>query len=182
MMEAYPGTIISENTRFRYPHSLTMLPNSIIDDFGYFSTQLMIGSYCHIASHAHISGGPERTVTLGDFCALAARVSIICSSNDYMTGLLGFFDEPDYYSGGDVSFGEMTGCGVGCTILWDNYVPEGTVLAGRCFVRPGENLEPWTIYSPDPNDSYGLAVVGEIGYRKRFRDRILRQREKVENE
>jgi len=174
--------IVSNNSRFRYHEKVEVGRHSIVDDFGYFSTTLRVGAYCHIASHAHISGGPERTVTLGDFSALSARTSIICSSNNYESSLLGYHDTPDQYLGGDVSFGEMSGCGVGCTILWDNHIPEGTALLAGSFVPPSFKLEPWTLYGIDYENPYTLATIGDIGYRLRFRDRILKQREKVEND
>lgn len=180
MAHIHPSAIVSGNGRYRYLNKMQVGQDSIIDDFCYISTQLSVGRNCHIASHCHISGGEDRTFTLGSFSALSAHTRIICSSNDYESQLLGYFDKPTL--GGDVSFGEMTGCGVGCTILWDNHIPEGTVLLAGCIVPPDCVLRPWTMYGPFYHqEKVFVTPIGGIGYRRRFQDQILKQRERVEN-
>lgn len=180
MTMIHPSAIVSGNGRYRCLDIMEVAQDSIIDDFCYISTRLLVGRNCHIASHCHIGGGAKRAFTLGSFSALSTHTRIICSSNDYESQLLGYFDQPTL--GGNVVFAPMTGCGVGCTVFWNNHIPEGTVLLAGCTVPPNCDLRPWTMYGPFYHQEKTLVTpVGGIGYRLRFRDRILRQREKVEN-
>ncbi len=175
MTQIHSSAIVSGNGRYRRLDKMVVGKNSIIDDFCYISTELLMGRNCHIASHCHIGGGEDRTFALHSFSALSAHTRIICSSNNYASQLLGYFDEPTL--GGDVSFGEMSGCGVGCTVLWDNHIPDGTVLLAGCIVPPSFPFEPWTMYGHGLDT---IVPIGGIGYRRRFRDQILKQRERVE--
>ena len=162
--------ILSKNIRVRHPQHFHIGEGSIVDDFCYFSTQVVMGRFSHIANGCSVAGGAARTFTFGDFSSLSAGVKIWCASNDYVNDLVAITPqdvEPlgDHMIVGDVSIGQYTGVGSNAVIMPQNKIPEGVTIGALAFVPAGYAFEPWTVYAGVP-----IKPV-----KKRNRDNVLRQ-------
>lgn len=167
--------IISTNLRIRHPDVFVVGEDSIVDDFGYFSTQVIVGRCSHIASSCTIAGGRERTFRLGDFSSLSAGVRVWCTSDDFAEDLIMIVppdleDPKKHLIAGDVSLGNYTGVGANTVIMPANEIPEGTAIGALSFVPPAFAFEPWSVYAGTP--------IRKL--RARNRDAILRQVEAIE--
>lgn len=169
--------IVSQNIRVRHPEYFVVGEGSIIDDFCYFSTQVVIGRYSHIASGCSVAGGADRKFTLGDFSSLSSGVKVWCTSDDFVSDIVTVIprDFPpikDHVISGDVTFERLTGVGANSVVMPGNHIPEGTVIGALSFVPAEFDFDPWTVYAGIP-----IRVVG-----RRDRDRVLRQVEAFERE
>lgn len=169
--------IISPHIRLRHPELFEIGSGSIVDDFCYFSTRVIVGRYSHIASGCSVAGGGERTFRLGDFSSLSAGVRIWCTSDDFVNDLVtiipsGFPRIKENLISGDVTIGRFTAVGSNTVIMPGNELPEGTAVGALSFVPPSMSLRAWTVYAGTP--------VREI--RARNRDQVLRQADAFELE
>jgi acetyltransferase-like isoleucine patch superfamily enzyme len=169
--------IVSREIRVRHPDLFQVGEGSIVDDFCYFSTRVIVGRYSHIASGCSVAGGRARTFRLGDFSSLSAGVRIWCTSDDFVNDIVtiipdGFPPIKEHLIVGDVTFERLTAVGSNSVVMPDNEVPEGTVIGALSFVPAAAKLRPWTVYAGVP--------VREI--RPRNRDLVLRQLEALERE
>jgi len=167
--------IISKNIRLRHPEHFFVGEGSIVDDFCYFSTRVMVGRFSHIASGCSVAGGGARKFTLGDFSSLSAGVKVWCTSNDFVNDLIsilppGVESVGDHPTCGDVSLGHFTGVGSNSVIMPRNEIPEGVAISALAFVPAGYGFEPWTVYAGTPIEPV----------KKRNRDNVLRQVERIE--
>lgn len=162
--------IVSTNIRLRHPELLTIGEGSIIDDFCYISTKVIVGRFSHIASGCSIAGGADRLFTLGDFSSLSSGVKVWCTSDDFVRDVVTVIP-PEYGAikenliTGDVLFDRLTAAGANSVIMPRNHVPEGTVIGALSFVPTDFDFEPWSVYAGTP--------VHKIGARDR--DSVLRQ-------
>lgn len=166
--------IISKNIRVRHLDLFEVEEDSIVDDFSYFSTRMVVGRGSHIASGCTIAGGRERTFRLGDYSGVASGCRILCASSNFVTGLVtitppGFGLEEWETIEGDVTFENYTGVGANSIVMPSNTIPEGTVIGGLSFVPSGYPFEPWTVY------------VGVPVRKVKLRDRnaVMRQLERI---
>lgn len=165
--------IISPHCRIRCPEHFHVGNHSIIDDFSYFSTQVEVGMFCHIAPNCTVAGGRDKKFTLGDFGGMSSGVRIYCESNDYLRDLitlkppgLEIGDDPIR---GDVVIGAMCGIGANTLVMPDNVIPEGVAIGALSYVPPRYPFKPWRVYAGNP-----IKMVFP-----RDRDRILLQAEKL---
>lgn len=142
------SAIVSPNCRIRYPEAFHVGDNSIVDDFGYFSTRVEIGVGCHVASGVTIAGGKDRLFKLGDYSGVASGVRIYCTSNDYVNELVTIGGSSALE--GDVIFENYTGVGANTVVLPNNVIPEGTVIGALSFVPANFKFEPWSVYFGNP--------------------------------
>lgn len=166
--------IISPNIRVRHPELFEAGQHSIVDDFCYFSTRVLIGMGCHIASGCSVAGGKDRLFSMGDLSSLSSGVKVWCSSNDFSSGLIAMppADFPVAELGirsGDVTLGDYTGVGANSVILPSNRLPEGVAIGALSLVPSDFAFEPWTLYAGIP--------IRKI--RARDRDNILHQAKQV---
>lgn len=151
---ASSAPIVSANCRIRYPDHFIVGDHSIVDDFCYFSTKVVIGVRSHIAASCTIAGGQAHTFRLGDFSSLASGVRVYCSSNDYVNGLVMIapdgLSQPLAEIAGDVRIGDYTGVGANTVIMPDNNIPAGTVIGALSFVPSRFRFEPWSVYAGTP--------------------------------
>lgn len=169
--------IVSPNIRVRYPEAFVVGEGSIVDDFCYFSTQVVIGRHSHVASNCTIAGGRDRKFTLGDFSSVSAGVRIWCTSDDFVRDIVTIvpYDSPpikEHPIAGDVTFDHLTGVGANSVVMPANHVPEGAVIGALSFVPAGFAFSPWMVYAGTP--------IRPI--RPRDRDAVLRQAEAFERE
>jgi acetyltransferase-like isoleucine patch superfamily enzyme len=162
--------IISPNIRVRLPEHFEVGSHSIVDDFCYFSTRVIVGIHSHIASGCSVAGGRDHTFRMGDFSSLSSGVKIWCASNDYVNDLVmiqpvGLDLVGLHPMEGNVVLGHYTGVGANAVIMPDNDIPEGTVIGALSLVMPRSQLEPWAVY----------AGVPARFVRRRNRDNVERQ-------
>ncbi len=161
--------IISANIRVRHPQHFIVGEGSIVDDFCYFSTQLKVGRYSHIANGCSIAGGGARQCIIGDYCSLSAGVKIWCTSNDFVNDMVVVTPEGLDLGAkpvsGDVILENFTGVGSNSVIMPDNRIPEGTVIGALSFVPTAFDLKPWSVYAGTP-----LRLI-----KRRNKENVLRQ-------
>lgn len=146
--------IISKQIRVRVPDHFNIGDGSVIDDFCYFSTQINIGKYCHIANGVSIAGGKEFVFTLGDFSAISAGVKMWCSSTDF-TNDIACLMPPEISIKqnsiiGDISIGELTVIGANSVIMPNQAIPIGVAIGALSFVPDNFSFEPWYVYTGKP--------------------------------
>ena len=168
--------IVSQNIRLRHPELFKIGEGSIVDDFCYFSTQVIIGCYSHIASGCSIAGGRDRKFTLGDFSSLSSGVKVWCTSDDFTLDIVTIIPpmfEPvkEHLITGDVILERLTAVGSNSVIMPCNHIPEGTVIGALSFVPPKFDFSSWTVYAGVP-----IKPV-----KRRNRDSVLRQLAILEN-
>ena len=170
-----PSAIVSKMIRVRQPDTFVIGDHSIVDDFCYFSTQIRVGRYSHIANGCSVGGGPSHRFTLGDYSSLSAGVRIWCASDDFVRSLIfiappGFGDVKESLIEGDVSLGNCTGVGANSVVMPGNLIPEGTTIGALSFVPPRFPFEPWAVYAGSP--------IRRVGTRDK--DAVLRQVRRLE--
>lgn len=140
--------IISERIRIRHPSKFFFSKGVIVDDFSYFSTEVQIGVYSHLAPNITISGGQKRVVTIGRFCGISAGVSIHASSSDYIGFSMDLPSVPtELQFGGeseDIAIGDFCLLGAKSTILPGVQLPEGVSIAAGAVVS-NRHYDPWTL-------------------------------------
>ena len=147
--------IVSPNCRIRYPELLVVGDDSIIDDFCYFSTKMLVGRCVHIGAGALVAGGKDMTLTLKDFSGIAAGGKVFCRSDDFAhdwAGIppQGMPDPKGHDISGDVTFHEYATIGAGALVMPDNELPEGVAVGALSYVPQRFKFEPWTVYSGNP--------------------------------
>ena len=160
--------IISKNA-IRYKNFFTIGEYSIVDDYCYFSTQVAIGKYCHIASGVSIAGGKDTKFVLGNYSGISSGAKIWCSSSNFVDDLVTIIAR-DIDIGlnsvsGDVIMGPMTGVGSNAVIMPNNIIPEGVVIGALSFVPSNFPFEPWGVYAGSP-----IRLI-----KKRNKENVLRQ-------
>lgn len=147
--------IISPHIRIRCPDHFEVGEGSIVDDFSYFSTKLVVGRWSHIASGCTVAGGGDRTFRLGDYSSVSSGVRIWCTSDDFANDLVTILPPEcpqvkQHLIVGDVVMGNFSAVGANSVIMPDNQVPDGTVIGALSFVPPRFEFKPWSVYAGTP--------------------------------
>ena len=147
--------IISANIRIRHPEFFVVGDGSIVDDFCYFSTKVLIGRYSHIASGCSVAGGLERQFTLGDYSSISSGAKIWCASDDFVNDLVTIAPQgceafKTHQMSGDVTLGDYTAIGSNSVVMPGNQVPTGTVIGALSFVPAFFEFLPWAVYAGIP--------------------------------
>ena len=81
------NVIIGKTVRIRFPELVELHDNSIIDDFTYISTGLVLGQHSTIEAGSVIMGGPSNQVNIGNYSCISSGTTIMCGTHDFETGL-----------------------------------------------------------------------------------------------
>ena len=166
--------IISKNIRLRVPEKFKIGQGSIVDDFCYFSTQVTLGQFCHIANGVSIAGGRDQSFSLGDYSSVSAGVKIWCASDDFVRDMACLtppeLSYPRNSLVGDVTIGALTIIGSNAVIMPEQEIPEGVTIGALSFVPTAFDFEPWHVYAGVP--------IRKL--KKRDKDEVLRQRDVLE--
>jgi len=145
--------IIGATVRIRRPQLFEIEDHSIIDDFAYISCRTKIGKFTHIGAGSRMIGGPEASVTIGDFCNIAPNCCIAAGQNDYKAGGLCGPAIPSRYADDSilipVKIGDHCLLGFGVSILAGVELPEGVAVGAHSLLKPMK-YEPWTVYAGVP--------------------------------
>jgi len=173
-------SIIGKTCRIRRPESFEIGRNSIVDDHTYISTQLKIGDFTHIGSGAHIIGGADAKVTIGNFVNIAPGCNIAAGMNDYLGGSLCGPAIPKGYGGKaitkPVKISNHCLIGFSVSILAGVELPEGVAIGAHSLVKPGK-YKPWTVYAGCPKLKEIKARNGSLI--KSMAERIIRDVKEV---
>jgi acetyltransferase-like isoleucine patch superfamily enzyme len=166
--------IVAPSARIRYPELFEIGEDSIVDDFCYFSTRVVIGRSSHFAPSVTVAGGPARTFRIGDLGGVASGARIYCTSDDLARDVAGPLppgveDIKEHLITGDVTIGDYCVVGANAVVMPRNTLPEGAIVAALAFVPPEAKLEPWGIYGGVPARFLGW----------RDREAVLRQAAKL---
>jgi acetyltransferase-like isoleucine patch superfamily enzyme len=140
--------IVSPNIRIRVEEHFVIGEHSIVDDYCYFSTRVQIGDWTHIATCCSVSGGPDRTFTIGDFSSLSAGVRVWCTSNDFVNDAI-MIGAAEGISG-DVTFADHCGVGANSVVMPRNQSLRASPSARSASFQPEFVFEPWTVYAGIP--------------------------------
>ena len=164
------NTLISKNAKIYNPKQLSVGDNVRIDDFSILTGDIELGSYVHIGSFCMLSGRYE--ITMKNFTALAARVSIYTGNDDYSNGTsLTNPTIPDKFHKiikGKVILEEHVLIGAGCIILPGAHLNKGITTGAHSLIQ-GKEYEGWNLYVGNP--------IRKL--KKRPRDIILRDAKKL---
>jgi len=122
--------------------------NTRIDDFSILigGQGLKIGNHVHIAAYSILYG--THGLTIGDFSGLAARTTILTSTDDYLGRcLIGPCVPKKYkpnYHGAAVVLERHVLMGIGCVVMPGIRIGEGASFGAFTFVN--RDCDPWTLY------------------------------------
>lgn len=146
--------IVSKNIRIRNKNFFKVGRGSIIDDFSYFSTRVIIGDYTHLSANIHVGGGSKYQFKIGNFCSVSSGVRIWCESNNY------FEDIPIVYKNlkkiknnpikGDVNIDDFCVLGSNSVIMPNNNFPQGVAIGALSFVPENFIFKSWSVYAGVP--------------------------------
>jgi acetyltransferase-like isoleucine patch superfamily enzyme len=145
------NVIIGKTVRIRYPELVEIGDNSIIDDFTYVSTRLVLAANVHIAAGCKLIGGREASVCMGEYSTLAPNVILSAGSDDYMAGIATPL-VPRQYKGrcevGTIELGRHCIVGAGSVVMPNVTFGEGAALGALSLAK--RSLDPWVLYAGIP--------------------------------
>ena len=138
---------IGKNVYFRYPELIEIGDNVIIDDFCYFTTAVLIGSYVHLGPQCTVIGGKGATFIIDDFAGLSAGCRIVCGSDDYLgDGLTNPTIPADFRASlviSTVRVDKHAVVGTGAVVHAAVHIGEGAAVGSLSLVN--KDLAPWTV-------------------------------------
>lgn len=145
------NAIISDNLRIRYPESIFIGKNSIIDDFCYISTSCSIGTNFHIASNCTIAGGKNSFFQAGDFGTLCSGCRAFCASDDFVNDIAVTLPKncdgiKNHLIQGIIRLEDFVTIGANSVIMPNNFIPDGVVIGAMSFIPSNFKFEPWSVY------------------------------------
>lgn len=164
-------TIIKRRELFRCGNHVA------IDDFGYFTTRVELGSYIHIAPGNYIIGGKDSLFVAEDFAEFAPRSTFVCASDEWRGWGLVSPVIPDKYRDHvvrePIRIGKYAGVASHCVLSPGVVLEEGAVLGANSFVPAHTVIPAWEIWAGTP--------AKRIGYRdsalmKSYGARLLEER------
>jgi len=145
------NVIIGKTVRIRYPELVEIGDNTIIDDFTYISTAVVIDGNCHISAGCKLIGGQQVTIHFGRFSTLAPNVVLAAGSDDYVGGIATPM-VPSKYKGNveyaDIWIGRHSIVGANSTVLPGTMFEEGAALGAQSLAKG--RLEAWRLYGGVP--------------------------------
>lgn len=138
---------IGRNVYFRYPELVEIGNNVIIDEFCYFTTELKIGSYVHIAPHCTVIGGKKGKLIMEDFSGLASGCRVICCSDNFYGDGLTNPTVPEKYKSSikynEIRIKKHAVIGTACVIHPGVIIGEGAAIGSMSLIT--KDIEDWSI-------------------------------------
>ncbi len=145
------NVIIGTTVRIRYPESVEIGDNVIIDDFTYISTTLKIHDNVHISAGCKIIGGEKAFVEMKEYSTLAPNVVLSAGSDDYLGGIATPMI-PMKFKGnsviGSIILNKHCIVGAGSVVLPNVVFKEGACLGALSLAN--KNLEEYSLYAGIP--------------------------------
>jgi len=156
------NVIIGDSVRIRYPELVELHDNSIIDDFVYISTGLILGPHCGIEPGCVIMGGQNQKIILEKYAAIASNTTAMCSTHDFKNGFHVFHnnDFPQGIISGDIILKDHAIVGSKCTILPGVTLDSGCRVGAHSLIN--QDLDAWALYAGTPIRKIGVIDQSEI--------------------
>jgi len=147
---------IGDNVYFRYPGSVEIGDNVIIDEFCYFTTSMIIEDYVHISASCSVIGGKDTTFIMREFSGMGAGSRVFCRGDDFIqTGLTNACIPMEFRKLSNptiVEFKEHAILGTGCVCHPGVTIGEGATVGSNSLVI--KSLEDWWVYFGSPVKKY----------------------------
>lgn len=141
--------LISRKASFYSIENISVGNHVRIDDFCILSGNIQIGSFVHISAYVALYG--QLGIFIRDYAGLSSH-SVVFSATDDFSGdyLIGPMINQQYRHlvGGPVIINRFAQICVGCTILPNVIINEGTVVGAMSLVN--KSLEGWSIHAGIP--------------------------------
>lgn len=166
------NVIIGKTVRIRYPELVELHDNTIVDDFTFISTGLVLNEHSAIEAGSVLMGGKTTQIVIGSYSCICSNSTLMCGTHDFKTGLH-IVHNNDISQGlirGDINIGRHVILGTKSTVLPNITIDTGARIGAHTLVN--RNLDAWTLYGGTP--------VKELG--KVDQSAILKYLEDFENE
>lgn len=167
------NVIIGKTVRIRYPESVEIGDNVIIDDFTYISTTLKIHDNVHISAGCKIIGGKKSFVEMKEFSTLAPNVVLSAGSDDYISGIATPMVPMEFKGNaiiGSIILNKHCIVGAGSVVLPNVFFAEGACLGALSLAN--KTLEEYSLYAGIPAKFL----------KKRNKEEIIELEKKLKNE
>ena len=145
------NVIIGKTVRIRYPESVEIGDNVIIDDFTYISTTLKIHDNVHISAGCKIIGGKKSFVEMKEFSTLAPNVVLSAGSDDYISGIATPMVPMEFKGNaiiGSIILNKHCIVGAGSVVLPNVVFKEGACIGALSLAN--KTLEEYSLYAGIP--------------------------------
>ena len=144
------NVIIGKTVRIRFPELVELHDNTIIDDFTFISTGLVLNEHSAIEAGSVIMGGPANTVTVGSYSCICSNSTLMCGTHDFRSGLHLVHNNhiPQGLYWNDITLGEHVILGTKSTVLPGCNIATGARIGAHSLVNM--NLDSWTLYAGTP--------------------------------
>ena len=132
------------------PELVEMGSHIAIDMWTYISTNLIMGSYIHIAPSVTILGGANALLKMGNFTNIGSGGRIVCATDDFEQGLISPVIPIEHRTiiNKPIVFEDYATLGVNCTVLPGVTLGEGCIVGANSVVT--KNTKPWMVYAGSP--------------------------------
>jgi acetyltransferase-like isoleucine patch superfamily enzyme len=145
------NVIIGKTVRIRYPESVEIGDNVIIDDFTYISTTLKIHDNVHLSAGCKIIGGKKAFVEMKEFSTLAPNVVLSAGSDDYIGGIATPMVPMEFKGNtiiGSIILNKHCIVGAGSVVLPNVVFKEGACLGALSLAN--KQLDEYSLYAGIP--------------------------------
>jgi galactoside O-acetyltransferase len=145
------NVIIGKTARIRYPELVSIGDNSIIDDFTYISTALVLEKNVHLSAGTKIIGGRNSVVSFSEFSTTAPNAVLSAGSDDYNDGIATPLVPLEFKANveiGRIIIGRHCIIGAGSVVLPNVIFHDGACLGALSLAK--KNLEAWSLYAGIP--------------------------------
>ena len=146
------NVFIGHHTIFTNHKKVILHDNVRIDPFCLITTELEVGNYAQICSHAVLGGGAKHKITLGKWNFIVYGSKLFCASEDY-SGEFGpvneFWGDNKIFRG-NISFSDYSGIASDVMILPGVTLPEGCTIGAKSFVHTKSELKEWSVFVGNP--------------------------------
>ena len=165
---------ISSNVEIKRPHLVTVGSHVAIDSYQYWTTQVTMGDFIHVAPMCTIIGGELAELHMGNFVTIAAGSRIIVLGDGHNGfGLISPVIPEQYRDelvGGRVDLDDFVGLGTNAVIMPGVWIAKGVVVGANSLVTK-DIREEWTIWAGSParkikdrRSDIMLRYARELGY------------------
>ena len=149
------NVIIGRTVRIRYPELVELHDNTIIDDFAFISTGLVLHEHSAIEAGSVIMGGQNNQVTVGAYSCICSNSTLMCGTHNFTSGLhlVHHNHVPQGLEWDDINIGKHVILGTKSTVLPGSCIGTGARIGAHSLVKG--DLDPWTMYAGTPIKQLG---------------------------
>jgi acetyltransferase-like isoleucine patch superfamily enzyme len=143
---------IGKHVIFTNPKKVILHDNVRIDPFCLITSELEVGEYTQICSHAVLGGGAQHKITLEGWNFIGYGSKLFCASEDYSGdyGPVNEFWGNNKIFRGNITFKKYSGIASDVVVLPGVTFPEGCTIGASSFVYSKSELTEWSVYIGNP--------------------------------